>query len=177
MTAIYITQSSGNNRAIMPKDTKQDIVLAPADHWQHVLKRKLEDSVGKQKRSLESDFTSVAVSVTQRKEPPLTKVFPKTSIDWAVIERQLVAWGELYCTGKKLRLNFSFNYVEASQSLTTSLGRTDKRGSSSTTGRMLAEGAAQLFGGRYITLCVVLALHVKRVLIASVTLLVKGITP
>ena len=80
-----------NNRAIIPKDTEQDIVLAPAAHWQRVLKRKLEDSVYKQKRSLESDFTSVAISVTQRKEPPLTKVFPKTSIDWAVIERQLVA--------------------------------------------------------------------------------------
>ena len=80
-----------NNRAIMLKDTEQDIVLAPADHWQHVLKRKLEDSVGNEKRSLESNFTSVAVSVTQRKEPPLTKVFPQTSIDWAVLEAQLVA--------------------------------------------------------------------------------------
>jgi hypothetical protein len=70
-----------NNRAIMLKDTEQDIVLAPAAYWQCVLKRKLEDSVGKQKRFLKSDFTSVAVSVTQRKEPPLTKVFPKTSID------------------------------------------------------------------------------------------------
>jgi hypothetical protein len=60
-------------------------------HWQHFLKRKLEDSVGKQKRFLKSDFTSVAVSITQRKKPNLTKVFPQTSIDWAVIERQLVA--------------------------------------------------------------------------------------
>jgi hypothetical protein len=24
-----------NNRAIMPKDTEQDIVLAPADYWEH----------------------------------------------------------------------------------------------------------------------------------------------
>jgi hypothetical protein len=37
-----------------------------------ILDSKLEDSVGKQKRSLEFDFTSVAVSVTQRKEPPLS---------------------------------------------------------------------------------------------------------
>jgi len=65
-----------NNRAIMPKDTEQDIVLAPATHWQHVLGPKLEDSVRKQKRSLKSDFTSVVVSVTQRTEPNLTKVFP-----------------------------------------------------------------------------------------------------
>jgi hypothetical protein len=34
-----------NNRAIMPKDTEQDIVLAPAAFWQHSLKPKLEDSV------------------------------------------------------------------------------------------------------------------------------------
>jgi hypothetical protein len=70
-----------NNRAIMLKDTEQDIVLAPSAHWQHVLGPKLKDSVRKQKRSLKSDFTSVVVSVTQRKEPDLTKVFPQTSID------------------------------------------------------------------------------------------------
>jgi hypothetical protein len=34
-----------NNRAIMPKDIEQDIVLAPTAHWQHVLRPKLEDSV------------------------------------------------------------------------------------------------------------------------------------
>jgi hypothetical protein len=105
-----------NNRAIMPKDAELDIVLAPAAHWQHVLGPKLEDSVRKQKRSLKSDFTSVVVSVTQRKKPELTKVFPRTSIGWAVIERQLVAWGELYRAGKKLRLNLLFNYVDTSHS-------------------------------------------------------------
>jgi hypothetical protein len=84
------------------------------------------------------------VSVTQRKESDLKKRFDDTSIDWAVIENQLVTWGELYRAGKKLGLNLSFNYVDASQSSTTSLGRTDKRGSSSTTRKMLAEGAAQL---------------------------------
>jgi hypothetical protein len=133
-----------NNRAIMPKDTEQDIVLAPAAHWQQVLGPKLEDSVRKQNRSLKSDFTSVVVSVTQRKEPDLTKRFNNTSIDWAVIESQLLAWGELYRAGKKLRLNLSFNYVNTSHSSTTSLGMADKRGSSSTTRQMLAEGNAQV---------------------------------
>jgi hypothetical protein len=84
------------------------------------------------------------VSVTQHKERDLKKRFDDTSIDWAVIENQLVAWGELYRAGKKLRLNLSFNYVDASQSSTALLGRTDKRGSLSTTRQMLAEGAAQL---------------------------------
>jgi len=36
-----------NNRAIMPKDTEQDIVLAPAAYWQKFLEPKLEDSVRK----------------------------------------------------------------------------------------------------------------------------------
>ena len=73
------------------------------------------------------------VSVTQRKEHDLTKRFADTSIDWAVVENQLIAWGEFYRAGKKLRLKLSFNYVDAGQLSTISLGRTDKRGSSSTT--------------------------------------------
>jgi len=129
-----------NNRAIMPKDTLQDMVLAPADSWKHVLKTKLEESVQQQNRSLELNFISVVVSVTQRKEPPLSKVFPKTSIDWAVIESQLVAWSKFYRAGKKLKLNLSFDYVDATN---TSLRRGDKRGHSSTTRQMLATGALQ----------------------------------
>jgi hypothetical protein len=35
--------------------------------------------------------TTVVVSVTERSERDLTKRFDDTSIDWAVIERQLVA--------------------------------------------------------------------------------------
>jgi hypothetical protein len=65
----------------MPRDTEQDIVLAPAAYWQHFLQPKLENSVRKLNRSLKSDFTSVVVSVTQRKEPDLTKRFNNTSID------------------------------------------------------------------------------------------------
>jgi hypothetical protein len=70
-----------HNRAIVPKDTEQGIVLAPAAYWQKFLEPKLEDSVRKTKRRLKSDFTSVVVSVTQRKEPDLTKRFDNTSID------------------------------------------------------------------------------------------------
>ena len=63
------------------------------------------------------------VSVTERKEQDLTKRFEDNSIDWAVIERQLVACGKFYRAGKKLRPNLSFNYVDVSQLWTTSLGR------------------------------------------------------
>ena len=41
-----------NNRAIMPKDTEQDVVLALADCWEHILKPKLESFLYKKKRPL-----------------------------------------------------------------------------------------------------------------------------
>jgi hypothetical protein len=130
-----------NNRAIIPKDTEQDIVLAPAAYWQRFLEPKLEDSVRKTNRSLKAAFTSVVVSVTQRKEPDLARRFDNTSIDWAVIESQLVTWRRFYCVGKKLRLNLSFNYTDTTN---TALRSGDKRGFASTTRQMLAIGGLQV---------------------------------
>lgn len=98
---------------------EQDIVLAPAAYWEHFFHPKLNDFWRKKNKSVKSEDINVVVSVTQRKEPDLKKRFDDTSIDWAVIENQLLAWGKLYRAGKKLRLNFSFNYIDASQSLTT----------------------------------------------------------
>jgi hypothetical protein len=95
-----------NNRAIMPKDTEQGIVLAPAAYWEF-LKPKLEDSVRKTNRTLKSAFTSVIVSVTQRKEPDYTKRFDNT---WADIESQLIKWSKFYRAGKTFKLSLSFNY-------------------------------------------------------------------
>jgi hypothetical protein len=94
-------------------------------------------------RPVKSEDTNVVVSVTERSQRDLTKRFDDTDVDWTVIERQLVVWGDWFRAGKKLRLNLSFNYVETSQSLAPSL-RTDKRGFSSTTQHMLTERAAQL---------------------------------
>jgi hypothetical protein len=133
-----------NNRAIMPKDTEQDVVLALADCWEHILKPKLENFLHKKNRPLESEHTTVVVSVTERSERDLTKRFDDTSIEWAVIERQLVAWGELFRAGKKLRLNLSFNYIDTSQSSTTLSRKAERKGYSSTTRQMLAERAVQL---------------------------------
>jgi hypothetical protein len=133
-----------NNRAIMPKDTEQDIILAPADYWEHFLQPKLENFLRKKNRPLRSEATTVTVSVTARSERNLSKRFDDTSIEWAVIESQLVAWGELFRVGKKLLLNISFNYVDTSQSTTTSLQRAERRGYSSTTQHMLDDRAVQL---------------------------------
>jgi hypothetical protein len=82
-------------------------------------------------------------SVTQRKEPDLKKKIADTS-DWAIIEKQLVAWGEFHRAGKKITLQLSFNYVDVTPSSTTLSGRPAKRGFSSTTQQMLAEGALQV---------------------------------
>ena len=84
-------------------------------------------------RPIKSEATKVVVSVTERSQRDLTKRFDDTDIDWGVIERQLIKWAELFCAGKKLRLNFSFNYIEASQLLATSSRKADKRDSSITT--------------------------------------------
>ena len=98
----------------MPKDAEQDVVLAPADYWEHFLEPKLENFLRKKNRPLRSKDTTVVVSVMARSERNLMKRFNDTSIEWAVIESQLVAWGELFRIGKKLRLNLSFNYVDTS---------------------------------------------------------------
>jgi hypothetical protein len=127
-----------NKRAVMGPDTVQDTVLAPAAYWQHFLNPKIDNYWRQKNNPVKSEDTTIVVSVTQRKEPDLIKRFADTSIDWAVIEKQLVAWGEFYRAGKKLTLKLSFNYVDISQSSTTA-----KRGFPSTTRQMLAEGALQ----------------------------------
>lgn len=74
----------------------------------------------------------------QRSEPPLTKSFDETNIDWSVVETQLITWGYLFLAGKKLRvtISFNYNYVEAGQPSATSRS-INQRGS--TTQRMLTE--------------------------------------
>jgi hypothetical protein len=130
-----------NNRAIMPKDTDQDLVLEPAAHWEHFLEDKLKSVLLKKKRPLVSDDTTVVVSVTDRKTRDLEKRFDETSIDWPLIQKQLVSWGELFRAGKTLRLTLSFNYVEAT---TTLVRGPSQRTRASTTNQMLAERSAQL---------------------------------
>jgi hypothetical protein len=101
-------------------------VLAPASYWRLVLQPKLEKLLRRktsQNKCVRSDDTNVVVSVADRSQRDLTKRFEDTDIDWSIVERQLVAWGELFRSGKKLRVDLSFNYVETGPQSTRSSSR------------------------------------------------------
>jgi hypothetical protein len=123
-------------------DTEQDLVLEPAAYWEHFLKAKLNTALLRKKRHLSSEDTTVVVLVTKHSER-LMKRFDDTSVNWAVIQKQLLTWGELFRVGKKLKVTLSFNYVDTSSS-TTLLWGPNQRSCPSTTNEMLAERAAQL---------------------------------
>ncbi|KAK2810293.1 hypothetical protein FQN50_003024 [Emmonsiellopsis sp. PD_5] len=130
-----------NNR-IVAKDTEQNLVLAPSAYWPE-LKQKAENVLLRKvarNRQPRSDDTTVVVSVNDRSQRDLTKRFENTDVDWIAIEKQLLMWSNLFCSGKKLRLYISINYIEDTN---PSSRKTDKRGTSSVTKRMLAEQDAQ----------------------------------
>ena len=134
-----------NNR-VVAKETEQDIVLVPAAYWHMYLKPKVEKLSSKKvahNRHVEYDDTRVVISVNHRSERDLTKRFDSMDIDWSVIEKQLIRWGELFRAGKRLRVDLSFNYLDASSQPASTANRGNKRGSSATQ-RMLAERASQL---------------------------------
>lgn len=129
-----------NNR-VVAKDTEQDLVLVPAAYWHMYLKTKVEKLSSRKvghNRHVEYDDTSVIVSVNDRSERDLTKRFDNMNIEWPVVERQLIRWGELFRAGKRLRVDLSFNYIDASSQLASTANRGNKRGSSATQ-RMLAD--------------------------------------
>jgi hypothetical protein len=126
-----------NNRMIA-KDTEQDIVLAPAPYWTMFLQPKLDALLSKKinnSKRVRPDDSNVVVSVNERSERDLIRRFDEVQVDWSVVEKQLLSWGELLQGGKRLRVDISFNYVET-QAAPPARG--------STTQRMLAERAAQL---------------------------------
>ena len=57
---------------------------------------------------------NVVVSVNTRSERDLTKRFER-EIDWRMVEKRLVQWGDLFQDGKKLRVDITFNYAERTQ--------------------------------------------------------------
>ncbi|TVY13538.1 hypothetical protein LARI1_G009267 [Lachnellula arida] len=94
-------------------------------------------------KTVKSEDTKIVVTIKPRLALSLTKCFNETDIDWSVVEKQLIQWGDLFRARKKLRINISFNYnyVETGQPSAT-LSRTDKR--RSTTQQMLTERTTQL---------------------------------
>lgn len=129
------------NNKVVAKDTEQDLVLAPAAYWHMYLKPKVEKLSSRKvahNRHVEYDDTGVVVSVNDRSERDLTKRFDNMDIDWSVVETQLIRWGELFRAGKRLRVDLSFNYIDASSQLASTANRGNKRGSSATQ-RMLAD--------------------------------------
>jgi hypothetical protein len=89
------------------------------------------------------DDTSVVASVNDHSQHDLHQQFEGINIDWAVIEEQLLKWGNLFRKGKRLRLDISINYLgEGSDAISSKKG--DKRGTTSVTKTMLAERDSQL---------------------------------
>ncbi|KAJ5529828.1 hypothetical protein N7527_003221 [Penicillium freii] len=132
-----------NNRTVV-KDTEQDLVLAPRFYWRLFLQPKLKELIIRKypHRKLQLDDTSVIVSATRQKGFPLR--YDGTDIDWSSIEKQLFDWGDLFLTGKKLKLSVSFNYIENTQVSTASRRATDKQNTSSATQRILQERDHQI---------------------------------
>ncbi|KAG9196829.1 hypothetical protein G6514_003942 [Epicoccum nigrum] len=134
------------NNKVISKDTEQDIVLAPAVYWRMYLQPKVEKLVDKklsQGRQVEYDDTSVMASVNDRSERDLCKWYDDMHVDWPVVERQLLRWAELFRSGKKLRVDLSFNYIESPSATSATTSRGQGRGSSATQ-RVLADRASQL---------------------------------
>jgi hypothetical protein len=105
-----------NNKAIT-MDTEQNVIFAPSTYWLMFFKAKLDKVLRKkelvQNRNIMYDDTNVIVSVTEGSERDLIKRFDDIDVDWSVVEKQLLAWGELFQVGKKLRVDLSFNYVNS----------------------------------------------------------------
>ena len=141
------------NSRFRSEDTEQDVALTPSAYWPSVLKGKLEkvlqEKVSRDRR-VRSDETSIVVSVNDRKQRDLKKRFNSLDIDWAAVEKQFLPWGKLYARGKELRVVIVFNYIEDDLSRTAA-GRSEKRGKSSVTKKMLNERDAQLDAEEYVS--------------------------
>ncbi|EKV11632.1 Short chain dehydrogenase/reductase family protein [Penicillium digitatum PHI26] len=128
-----------NNRAVK-KDTEQGPALPPSCYWQKI-KEEAADRLRREiasDRRVRLDDTSVVVSVNDSSQRDLTKNFEGTSIDWTIVEKQLLSWAHLYRLGKQLLLQILINYVEDNSS------KVDKRGKSSVTKRMLGVRDAEI---------------------------------
>ncbi|KAF7174220.1 hypothetical protein CNMCM5623_006758 [Aspergillus felis] len=137
-----------NNR-VLAKDMEQDLDSTPSSYWQQIkqkAERVLRQKINRNRR-VKPDDTSVVVSVNDRSQRDLTKRFEKTDIDWTAINRQIRMWQDLLCLPKKkLTVSISINYMEDADSPPR---KTDKRGNSSVTNRILRERDDQIDAENY----------------------------
>jgi hypothetical protein len=123
------------NNKVVSRDTEQDVVLAPAVYWCMYLQPRVDTLVARKLPTggqAECDDTTVVATVNDRSERDLVKRYDDMHIDWSAVERQLLRWAELFRIGKRLRVDLSFNYVEAVVATSASAARMHKRGSSAT---------------------------------------------
>jgi len=113
------------------------MVISPASYWRLFLKTDPEKVLLRKMRAknktVNSKDTKIMLTVTQRSERDITKIFSDTDIEWPSIEKQLILWANLFRTGKKLRIKITFNYnYEKTSQLPSTSRRTNKRSSSAT---------------------------------------------
>jgi hypothetical protein len=124
--------------------TEPDVVIKPSEFWQHSLKdaaEKVKNRKVDHTRRVRLDNLSVVASVRDRTQQDLHQQFERTNMRWAVIEKQLLMWSNLFRLGKQIKLQISINYIEDSNA---SSSRGEKRASTSVTKRMMAERDAQI---------------------------------
>lgn len=130
------------NRRTVGKVTEDDLVVAPSDYWDEMLKANVEDMLQmKKKRSqrVRSEGTAVTVSVNDKTLKDFEKFYNSTDINWEPVEKQLRKWSNLLRMGKKIRILIAFNYGHDDDQLRPTSRRIEKRGRVSATSRMLAE--------------------------------------
>ena len=127
-------------------DTEPNVVLAPAVFWRCSLQPQLEKRVQKKLgHDSARNVEDTSVKVSYGRERGLTKHFEELGIEWSFVEDQLLEWSHLLESGKKIRVDLTFNYVGAGdQSADLSLTKGGKKTRMSATQRMRTERAAQI---------------------------------
>ncbi|PGG97887.1 hypothetical protein AJ79_09059 [Helicocarpus griseus UAMH5409] len=135
-----------NNRTVA-RVTEPDLAIPPSAYWQSFLEEKVKKvkhrKVFHNRRARLDDISIVASVLNDRSQHDLHQQFDSTDIDWMVIEKQLLMWGNLLLKGKKLKLDISINYL-AEDTDSTPSRKGEKRGTRSVTKAMLAEQESQL---------------------------------
>lgn len=128
---------------MVAKDTEQDLALPPRSYWGrikdtagNILRRKIAHN-----RRVRLDDTNLVVSVNERSQSDLIKRFEGASVDWTMVENQLLMWANLYRLGKKLRIQITINYIDDHGRLPSS---SNKRAKTSVTKGMITERDAEM---------------------------------